>query len=161
MRVRIEVETRQELPQTAYDATRQQYNAAILLEGILKKITIGTATERVIVVVDVDLFIPGVDFVYGFSDAKKGIGVISVKRLKDTSGDHKPDDGLFYDRAVKVAVAEIGHSLGLAICSQPRCVMNPAGSQSEIDKKKNTYCIDCRKKLRLRYSGCMFTLPTF
>ena len=67
MRVRIEVETRQELPQTAYDAARQQYNAAILLEDILKKITIGTATERVIVVVDVDLFIPGVDFVYGLA----------------------------------------------------------------------------------------------
>ena len=141
---KAEIDKKRELPQTAYDTSRKQYMAAMVIDEIAKQMTIDTVEERVLVVTDADLYAPDSDFVFGAADAKKGICVISLARLKNES------------QILKEAVCELGRSRGLDYCKDPRCVMHFSKDISDIDRKKNKFCHHCENDLRDRYCNPLF-----
>ncbi|MFA6142707.1 MAG: archaemetzincin [Candidatus Omnitrophota bacterium] len=149
MSVRVEISQPKDVPQAAYDSSRKQYNAETVLYEISQRMTIDIMTERVLVITDVDLYAPGSDFVLGSANAKKGICIISLARLKK-------DDKLFLERVSKQAIYEFGVSRGLDNCSNLKCVMNSSNNLADIDKKKHALCHDCRNNLLHRYVNPLF-----
>jgi archaemetzincin len=65
------------IPEISYSADRDQYNAEVLVEKIMEEIQ--NDAEKLLGVVEVDLFVPGLNFVFGL--AVGNTAVISLARL--------------------------------------------------------------------------------
>ena len=155
MTVKVALEPAKDLPRKAYDAERDQYDARIALVELSPRVTISPEMERVLFVADVDLFVPGRDFVLGFADPDRGTCIISLARLKNAFYGGKDDRRLLVDRAVKESVRELAATWGLTQCSNERCAIFYADDILVNDKKRETLCLDCRIKLNKRYSGSL------
>jgi len=129
----------------AYDSKRQQYLASELLAG-LKKSGV-TKEEKILSIVDIDLYAPGLNFIFGQADMTSGIALISLCRLRQEFYGLPPDNDLFLDRAAKEAVHELGHTFGLEHCKNARCVMHFSNSLADTDLKQAIFCSKCRPKL--------------
>lgn len=151
MSVKMEIDQQKDAPQIAYDPSRRQYNAEAVLDEISQHSTIDTTTERALIITDVDLYMPDSNFVLGLADAKKGICIVSLARLKNEFYGVKQDNKLFLERALKEAIYEFGISRGLNNCSDSKCVMHFSNSLADIDKKRNTFCRKCRDELLHQY----------
>lgn len=70
--------------------------------------------------------------------------VISANRLRCS------DRRRYQHRIRTVTLHEIGHNLGLAHCSSPRCIMSDANERiATIDQSSTLYCTRCREKTGL------------
>src|SRR4030066_671784 len=105
-----------------YDSKRQQYLASELLAGLKKSGVV--KGEKVLGIVDIDLYAPGLNFIFGQADMTSGVALISLCRLRQEFYGLPPDDVLFLDRAAKEAVHELGHTFGLEPCKNARCVVH-------------------------------------
>jgi archaemetzincin len=94
-------------------------------------------------IVDVDLFRPDLNFVFGLGSLKEGVGVYSFCRY----GGPGTSRALYLKRACKVLNHEIGHIFGLAHCIYYDCGMNGFNSLREGDEKPIHYCPVCLHKL--------------
>jgi len=121
------------LPQSAYSPDRGQYHAGILLDLVS-----GRGVPHVLGVTRRDVFVDRLSFVFGLAARAGGACVISVARL--TMG---ADDAIFRVRMLKEAVHELGHTLGLAHCPDPACVMYFSDSLDDTDRKGDAYCERC------------------
>lgn len=135
----------QEDMQYAYHAGRDQYYSSAVLERIPSAINKGI---HILVIVDLDLFVPGLNFVFGEASPRKGVCIISLTRLRQEFYGLKPEIPLFFQRAAKEAVHELGHTFGLSHCRDSRCVMFFSNSLSDTDRKKALFCERCHKKLK-------------
>ncbi len=54
---------------------------------------------------------------------------------------------LFKERALKEAIHELGHLLGLGHCPNPACVMFFSNSLGDTDRKGPGLCPECRRRL--------------
>lgn len=129
-------------PDYAFDAHRAQHSA----EAILAQLQPGTA-ERILGVVDLDLFVPQLNFVFGLADPFERRAVIALPRLRESFYGAHDDDALFLARTVKEAVHELGHTYGLSHCRDRRCVMVFSNSLIDTDDKGREFCAKCKKQL--------------
>lgn len=125
------------LPADAYDARRGQWRAEVLLERVREH-----RGKRVLGVTDRDLYAGDLNFVFGMAQMPGRAAVISLHRL------HAPNRRLFRLRALKEAVHELGHTLGLPHCPNPACVMHFSNSLADTDRKGPIYCPACLAKLK-------------
>jgi archaemetzincin len=80
--------------------------------------------------------------IFGLANSPGDAAVVSTYRLK-----HK-DQAMFINRLKKVAVHEIGHTLGLPHCESASCVMaDAAESIRTIDQARLELCDRCRASL--------------
>lgn len=135
------------LPDSAYHAPKKRYKAMRLLH-FLREIKpnncdkiIGLTTKDISASKGKieDSGIIGYGFLGGESC------VVSSFRI----GRGKVSEKKFRDRLAKVALHEIGHTLGLPHCEHsPVCMMNDArGTIKQIDKEKIALCSACMQKI--------------
>ncbi|MBC7252349.1 MAG: archaemetzincin family Zn-dependent metalloprotease [Actinobacteria bacterium] len=134
------------LPRGAYRAGRRQYLASSLLQALA---ALPRETHlRLLGITDVDLYAPGLNFVFGQALMGGRECVISVARLHPSFYGAPPEEVLFRDRVVKEAVHELGHTFGLEHCPDPNCVMRFSNSLADTDLKGRDFCASCRRTLR-------------
>ena len=136
-----------EIPQKSYNESRKQYFSTTILDE-LKKVY-KDDTERILGVIDKDLFVPRLNFVFG--EASMGIrpsAIISVTRLRQEFYGLPDNEELFKRRLITEAVHELGHTYQLQHCFNPKCVMFFSNSLMDTDKKGYNFCDDCRKLLK-------------
>jgi archaemetzincin len=127
------------LPGEAYAPTRGQHRAESLL-ALLS----GHGARHVLGITHRDLFSGDLNFVFGIA-SRSGACVVSTARLLFGANDE-----LFRARLLKEAVHELGHTLGLDHCSDPRCVMHFSNSLADTDIKGDAYCDRCAARLPLQ-----------
>ncbi len=129
----------------AYDNGREQYNSTALLAKLLN--TFDTSNNKSIIVVDVDLYIPVLTFVFGEAQLDGSAAVVSTHRLKNQYYGLPKDDTLMEVRLEKEIVHELGHTFGMFHCQDYECVMKSSTYVEEIDLKKTVPCRACQQIL--------------
>jgi archaemetzincin len=124
------------LPGAAYVPARAQYRAESLLALVG-----GHGARPVLGITHRDLFAGDLNFVFGIASPGGGC-VVSMARLAIGA-----DDRLLRARLLKEAVHELGHTLGLSHCADPRCVMHFSNSLADTDRKGDAYCGRCSARL--------------
>jgi len=104
---------------------------------------------RLLAIVDVDLYVPELNFVFGEADFQKKMAVISTVRLKQEFYGLPKSELVFLERVTKEAVHEIGYIYGLPHCPHRKGVIHFSNSLCDTDFKSYTFCENCKKKLRL------------
>ncbi len=132
-----------ELPAYAYNPARGQYNSTIILESL----KVEKGCDVVLGVVDADLYADDLNFVFGEAEMFGRRAIISLARLRQEFYGLNPDRDLLKLRALKEAVHEIGHVLGLRHCRN-ECVMRFSNSILEVDEKPWWFCEECLRRLR-------------
>lgn len=129
-------------PSFAYHERRGQHLATALLKTM--KMSLPSEASLGLGITEVDLFVPHLNFVFGLAEMGGKVALISFHRLHPEYYDLPEDRELFYSRILKEAVHELGHTLGLVHCHQPDCVMYFSNSLADTDRKKASYCLQCR-----------------
>lgn len=111
----------------------------------LEKCAKGLKDDRLLGVTDLDLYVPSMNYVFGEARLPGRVAIISTYRLKDTTSHGGAE--LLSVRAVKEAVHELGHTLGLTHCTNPSCVMSFSNSLEDTDRKGEDCCEACSRKL--------------
>lgn len=145
---KIKIASSKRIPESAYNSSRNQYRASLILKDLSKKIVINPENERSIFIVDVDLYEEGLNFVFGLAEPNTGMCIISLARLRNEFYGLKPNEKLFLNRVLKEAVHELGHTFGLFHCSNPECAMYFSNSLPDTDRKDSAFCPICSKRFR-------------
>jgi archaemetzincin len=131
------------LPEKAFDKKRKQYRSDIILSKIQRYAAKRKDLNCVLGVVDADIFVSELNFVFGEAACPGKAALISLWRLKpEFYGDHA-DLEVFAARALKEAIHELGHTLGLRHCSRSSCVMYFSNSIFDTDRKQSSFCDQC------------------
>lgn len=132
-----------DIPKHAFDFKRGQYDSSKVLKELHRY-----KGKRVLGVIDKDLCAPKLNFVFGQADLPGAYAVISITRLSQEFYGLPKNDKIFFDRVVKEAVHELGHTYGLHHCSNPECVMFFSNSLLDTDRKGSSFCESCLKELK-------------
>lgn len=135
------------LSEDAYRAERGQYFATPIMEELRENIP--EDAEKVLGVLDVDIFVPALNFIFGQADLGGKEALISLTRLREEFYGNSKNEKLFFERAVKEAVHELGHTFGLRHCRDAKCVMYFSNSLLDTDRKEADFCEECKKKLEV------------
>ena len=130
------------IPRDAYNMARRQFLSSSILSRIWGY-TGSSKIDRVLGVTDVDLFVPGLNFVFGEAECPGRAALISLCRLRSEFYGDSADSGLLIERSVKEAVHEVGHTLGLGHCKDPLCAMLFSNSVDDTDRKRPVFCEKC------------------
>ena len=133
-------------PDHTFDRKRKQYSSTAVLNAIVKQKDY-MPYEKILGIVDHDLFVPELNFVFGQASPKAA--VISLTRLRQTFYHLPEDSNLFHQRVLGEAVHELGHTYGLQHCGNPKCVMFFSNSIMETDRKGPEFCKKCKSLLLL------------
>lgn len=139
--------------ENAFDKKRKQYRSHIILSDLQSCALKNPDLNCVLGVVDADIFIPELNFVFGEAVCPGKAALISLCRLRPKFYGEMPDIKLFYARVVKEAVHEVGHTLGLQHCSRAQCVMHFSNSISDTDVKQRSFCDKCYMQVKTRLKG--------
>jgi archaemetzincin len=129
----------------AYDQERKQYLSSKLIASLNSSGR--ERDEKVVGITEVDLYAPGLNFVFGEANVASEIAIISLCRLRQEYYGLSPEKNLFLERATKEIVHELGHTFGLGHCPNTRCVMHFSNSLADTDLKGMGFCDKCCPRL--------------
>jgi archaemetzincin len=134
------------IPEHSLEAARNQYHSTKILKEI-----VGHAPSdafKILGVIEKDLCIPILTFVYGEAQLN-GIGaIVSLARLRQEFYGVKPDEDIFRGRLHKEALHELGHTFGLIHCSLVECLMYLSNTILDVDRKGRSFCRHCQQILQ-------------
>ncbi len=105
-------------------------------------------SDKWLLIVDADLYSPGLNFIFGLADISSGISIVSVTRLRQEFYGFSGDKKLFLERLKKEATHELGHLFSLGHCPDKKCVMRFSNSLYDTDEKLPYFCEGCKKGLQ-------------
>ncbi|MEM2167797.1 MAG: archaemetzincin family Zn-dependent metalloprotease [Candidatus Bathyarchaeia archaeon] len=140
------------IPMEAYDRVRRQFLSEILLSKVLNlAMKMEKETGEVCIVLGVtgvDIYARGMNFIFGEAQCPGKSALISLFRLRPEFYGEGPNKDLLIDRAIKEAIHELGHALGLRHCKNPLCVMFFSLHIGMTDRKTRRFCEKCAVKVR-------------
>ncbi len=131
------------ISESSHNLRRGQYDAEVLVAEIAEKMP--ADAEKLLCVVNVDLFVPGLNFVFGL--AVGNTAVISLVRLRPEYYGDGMNENLFRERALKEGVHELGHTFGLRHCPDMSCIMHFSNRIEDTDIKGPGFCKVCSNKI--------------
>lgn len=120
---------------------RAQYLASSILALLPPP---SSSVDRVLGVVDADLFAQGLNFAFGQAHVTGRRAVISLYRLRQEFYGLPHDEDICQQRTLKEAVHELGHTYGLGRCPNPTCVMHFSITISDTNLKGWKFCSVCQ-----------------
>lgn len=140
---------------TFYDEQRAQYNSTAILHQLGHSSSVlhpATAFQsnnnvRIVGVAQRDLFMPILTYVFGEAALGGDVAVVSYHRFRNELYGLPPNKQLVLERLRKVAIHEIGHTMGLVHCTLQYCVMHAASYVEELDLKGHDFCPFCRNAI--------------
>jgi len=145
----IEIQNPLAEPDYAYNLSRDQYNAPVILREI--EIQRPGLCKRTLGLSNVDLYTEGLNFVFGQASPLTGVALISLTRLRQEYYGLPKDEILFKERTKKEAIHELGHTYGLEHCPNSKCVMYFSNSLLDTDRKQAFFCTQCKSLLKLDF----------
>lgn len=145
--IQVEVLPASSLPESAYNPQRKQYYSSVILDKIRNLRP--WDYDKVLIIVDVDLFVPALNFVFGEAESPGKMAIISLTRLRQEFYDLPGNEPLFRERALKEALHELGHTYGMRHSKNPDCVMYFSNGLADTDRKRADFsqCQDVLKGL--------------
>lgn len=125
-------------PEDAFIATRHQFDAVKVVNALCHE---EDGAPFRMGVIQRDLCIPILTYVYGESQLGGQAAVISFHRL------HHIDRQVSYERGAKIAVHEAGHLLGLEHCREPGCLMRFSKQLEQLDLLPMRFCSPCEYEI--------------
>jgi archaemetzincin len=141
------------IPEAAYDKKRGQYSSSRILDEVRVYAAKHSEFHRVLGVADVDIYTAGLNYVFGEAFTPGPAALISLHRLKPKFYGEDADKAVFSQRALKEAVHELGHTLGLGHCPRSLCVMHFSNSIFDTDKKQSLFCDQCYLEASIAITG--------
>ena len=135
------------MPEDTFDKARNQYRSDLILAKIRDYCQREKSLDRILGIIDADIFTQQLNFVFGEAMYPGKVALISLWRLRPEFDGKPPKPELFIERATKEAVHELGHTMGLAHCSNPFCVMYFSNSIFDTDRKQSLFCSKCDLKI--------------
>jgi archaemetzincin len=132
-----------DIPASAFDKRRNQYNSTLILDKMRSSVTKKRGVSPVLAVIDADMYSSGLNYVFGEAFTPGKVALISLWRLKPEFYGADEDLSLYDIRILKEAVHEVGHTLGLHHCPRSFCVMHFSNSIFDTDKKQSLLCDQC------------------
>ncbi len=134
------------VPQEAFLERRGQYDAGRVIRHL--SLTASSQCLRLLALTMVDLCSPILTYVYGEAELGGRVAVVSGFRLRrDEDGAEVPAER-YYERLIKVALHEVGHTFSLYHCEDPRCLMQFSPGLKELDVLEIRFCDRCAFMLR-------------
>ncbi len=128
----------------AYDKERKQYKILTIFKEISENRK--NTKKKVLAIMDEDIYIHELNFVFGEADVASGVAIISLTRLRQTYYGFPEDRKLFLLRCLKEAIHVVGHLYNLDHCPNPLCVMHFSNRLADTDKKDYELCDVCLEK---------------
>ena len=137
----VDILPQQPQPEYAFLSIRKQFDAAKILKALSAR-TDGAPLK--LGVIQHDLCLPILTYVYGESQLGGRAGVISLHRLVDMNRQ------LTYERAAKVGIHEVGHLFGLEHCWEAGCLMRFSKQITQLDQLPMAFCPACQYEIARR-----------
>lgn len=140
----VQIATEKPLPRRTFGVGPKRYRAATF-----DRVCKFTEGDRVIAITNVELCDPelGLALVFGHADIQGRWAVVSLSEFGGDGNDK------LIERAVKTAVHELGHTLGLGHHdANPRCVMFFSEKLADTDRKGRDFCPECSQSAQLTLS---------
>jgi archaemetzincin len=125
----------------AFDPGRQQYHSTPILQK-LAEASLDDAL-KVLGLVEVDLFIPILTYVYGEAQIGGRACIVSTCRLNAGGGTSCLSEKTAC-RVAKESLHELGHTFNLRHCPDPACLMHYCRGEADVDRKSGDLCRYCR-----------------
>lgn len=144
--IRVDIRDPLDVPLKAFQERRGQYDAGFVLKHLSESSF--PQCLRVLALTTVDLCSPILTYVYGEAELGGRIAIVSNFRLRhDVDGGAAPADR-YYERLVKVALHEVGHTFSLYHCDAPKCIMQFSPQIHDLDDLDIHFCERCEFVLR-------------
>ena len=134
------------VPKTALNSVRKQ----LFFGSVAAKLAAANELQDAIVlgVTEYDLYKTSHHFIFGGSSESHHAAVVSLHRLRPEFYGEPADENALFQRLLKEAVHEIGHTIGLKHCYNARCPMYYSSSVFDTDNKYSNFCETCEKRSR-------------
>jgi archaemetzincin len=133
------------LPEEALDQSRNQY----LSDSLIEILNTSEGMQYLLGITEANLYTHGFNYVFGQAEHRGRAAIISLSLLKPENYGQPSDNKLLLERALKEAVHETGHVLGMGHCEDGKCVMHFSNSLIDTDVKGPYFCSHCRPALMI------------